>query len=309
MASRCGDAIFFCTPAWGVTTAWLRQYTQRLVRHFASFTGEAAVHRAAAARAGNLDDVPDEARKKLRGAWLTWRIVVRTHQRYAAEGDIIPEKEVDLSLDPSDLAVSVSPWYEDFMLHRRINRRPRDHNIVIFDGNAKLRRWRVCGRPLATLMRSRRLGKFTAISCPETRAKGCRHCAKHHCKMTSQRRVRGKRPAPVRLLAHRKAQALLDAADAEPYEVAIASGDAHDGAAPARHGVRADTVSRLALTEYWSKCQGYMASASDQAALAASKCQTHKEAVKGPPSGQLSGGWLVACDPDGYILLSIPPVK
>ena len=119
---------FFCTPAWGVTTAWLRQYTQRLVRHFASFTGEAAVHRAAAARAGNLDDVPDEARKKLRRAWLTWRIVVRTHQRYAAEGDIIPEKKVDLSLDPSDLAVSVSPWYEDFMLHRRINRRPRDYN-------------------------------------------------------------------------------------------------------------------------------------------------------------------------------------
>eukprot|EP00959_Pyramimonas_sp_CCMP1952_P020174 425673-Pyramimonas_sp.AAC.1 len=59
---------FFCTAGWGATTAWLRQCTQRLARHFASLTGEAAVHRAAARRAGGLADVPDEARKKLRGA-------------------------------------------------------------------------------------------------------------------------------------------------------------------------------------------------------------------------------------------------
>ena len=41
---------FFCTHAWGVSTEWLRPYTQRLNRHFASFTEEAAVHQAAAVR-------------------------------------------------------------------------------------------------------------------------------------------------------------------------------------------------------------------------------------------------------------------
>ena len=54
---------FFCAAAWGVSTAWLRQFAQRLVRHFASVTGEAAVHRAAAHRAGRLADVPEGARR------------------------------------------------------------------------------------------------------------------------------------------------------------------------------------------------------------------------------------------------------
>ena len=47
----------------------------------------------------------------------------------------------------------------------------------------------LCGRPLARLMHSRQLGKFTAISCPETRAKGLRYCVKHHCKSSERRKA------------------------------------------------------------------------------------------------------------------------
>ena len=43
--------------------------------------------------------------------------------------------------------------------------------------------------------------------------------------------VRGKQAAPARVVAHRKTQALLDAADAEAYEVAVVSGGAEAGSA------------------------------------------------------------------------------
>ena len=53
----------FMNNAWGVTTAWLRQVSQRLVHHFASFTGEAAVHESEALRNGQT--APDHAKSKL----------------------------------------------------------------------------------------------------------------------------------------------------------------------------------------------------------------------------------------------------
>lgn len=66
---------FFIRPSWGVTTSWLRQMSRRLVHHFASFRGEAAVHLAEAAERAASDIVPDKSHLKILKAWLLWRLV------------------------------------------------------------------------------------------------------------------------------------------------------------------------------------------------------------------------------------------
>ena len=44
VAAGRGVAVLFPEQRVGITTAWLRQMSQRLAHHYASFTGEAAVH-------------------------------------------------------------------------------------------------------------------------------------------------------------------------------------------------------------------------------------------------------------------------
>ena len=65
----------FLMPQRGGTTAWLRQFSQRLLHHFASCRGEAAVHLEAARRSGNVHLVPNHSHIKLQVAWCMWRLV------------------------------------------------------------------------------------------------------------------------------------------------------------------------------------------------------------------------------------------
>eukprot|EP00959_Pyramimonas_sp_CCMP1952_P045827 957775-Pyramimonas_sp.AAC.1 len=46
---------FFVTNSWGVSTAWLRQFTERSARQHVSFQTEAVAHEREAARVGDLD--------------------------------------------------------------------------------------------------------------------------------------------------------------------------------------------------------------------------------------------------------------
>jgi hypothetical protein len=66
---------FFITTSWGVSTAWLRQHTQRLTLQFASFVSEAEVHDAELERASADRRAPHRADLKLKQAWLMWRLV------------------------------------------------------------------------------------------------------------------------------------------------------------------------------------------------------------------------------------------
>lgn len=67
---------FFVAKTWGVTVRWLRQFSRRLVHHFASFRGEAKVHFAEAKHEGKTADIPDQAHLKLFRAWIYWRLVL-----------------------------------------------------------------------------------------------------------------------------------------------------------------------------------------------------------------------------------------
>ena len=80
----------------------------------------------------------------------------------------------------------------------------------------------------------------------------------------------------------------MDTASAEPYEVAVR--------------VPADSIPRESLHSYWLQCDTFMPLASPPADLEATRCSTHKESTTRAPIGQRSGGWLIACASDGYIL-------
>ena len=72
---------FFLWSGWGVSARWLRQMSRRLVHHFASFQGEASVHRAEAAYQGDLAVAPNRADLKMLRSWIIWRVVVRMVER------------------------------------------------------------------------------------------------------------------------------------------------------------------------------------------------------------------------------------
>ena len=105
LATCCRHAIFFRTSAWGVTTAWLRQYTQRLVHQFVSFEGEAKVHTAAASRCDHLGIVPDAPEHKL---------AHMAHRRPLAPtglvtGGAVPTDLLAVALPHTQLARSIDP--------------------------------------------------------------------------------------------------------------------------------------------------------------------------------------------------------
>ena len=302
--------LFFLTHAWGVSVEWLQQFSQRLLRHFASFTGEAAVHMATARRLHERNLVPVEARLKLRSAWLIWRIVIRANQYFRSVGQQIPGDLLDLTLQPNVLAEKVNPWYENFMFDRRVQSAPKDVSLAIFDGNQKLRRWRTCGHPLVHLLQCEALGKFTAVSCPDNRCWGKKRCASHDYQAPQNKRIRSKAtPAPV-VLEHRKKAALVDDKLGPTYEVAIASAaDVHIlGAAARRRWVPDDVVDKGAVQAYWNQgIADHLPAASTLADLQSVCCKTHKEGRvtgkrlvgKGKCFLRLAGGFLVACSPCG----------
>ena len=88
--------------------------------------------------------MPQGSRHKIKEAWLSWRIVIRTNQ-HQAEFPAAAVPVLDLNEEVHVLAQNILHWYEPYMLTRRIRQVPNDIKLVVFDGNAKLRRWRVCG--------------------------------------------------------------------------------------------------------------------------------------------------------------------
>ena len=72
---------FFLWSDWRVTTAWLRQISKRLVSHFASFEGEAPVHKAEAALFGGEDISHTQNWKRIFRAWIVWRVALGIEER------------------------------------------------------------------------------------------------------------------------------------------------------------------------------------------------------------------------------------
>lgn len=295
--------VFFMWQGWGVTTAWLRQMSRRLVHHFASFCGEAAVH---AGEASYLDDItppPARADLKLMRAWVVWRALLRMEERAEALGQPC---SLNLIQNSEAMLGDMWCWYPDFMLQKRVSlcrQAGEDLSKVVVDGNQKLCR-RVCGRPVAELTECKPLGLFTATPCSCTPAFKQRRCQKHS--LASAPQDRGPEQSEV-IVQHRRQRVLRAAADGEPYQVLLKlEEDCDNPNAPGRW-VAAEHVTAGQLYDYWSKQEatGYVATKSPPNDLASTICSTHKESVKGYKKLVRQGrlcGWLIATTSNGMIV-------
>lgn len=302
---------FFLYARWGVSAAWLRQMSRRLVTHFASFRGEAKTHRAEAKDMGLLHCIPDKAHLKLFRAWLVWRLI-----RRVGEYEVVPNvkawlsRRLNIIAPVRELLDQVWSWYPGVMLDRRIAQsRSLGENLSkqIVDGNLKLSS-RVCGRPVAELLECREVGMFTATPCSCTPLFKKRRCAKHD----SQNVPSDPGPDQAEVItAHRRHRMLREEWCAEPYDVRLTPRDQVGQPNCPSRWCAAEHVTPGQLHEYWAtqEANGYTAAKSAPGDLAATTCKTHKESSSGYSKlvrqGRLSG-WLIATTSNGIIVHAKP---
>lgn len=298
---------FFLWTTWGVSTRWLRQMSQRLVHHFASFQGEAAVHRSEAAYEGDLAVVPDRADLKLLRAWIVWRVLIRLVER-APDSECRHPLGVTMNLvhQVEPMLADMWEWYPQHMLQRRLRQcrsLGEDVTRLVVDGNMKLSR-RICGRPVAELTHSRELNLFTATPCSCTPVFKGRRCSKH--RVSSPPDDPGPAQSEV-IISHRRRRVLRDYVEGEPYDVQLKAKDWLDDPAHPTRWTSADMVTAGQLHEYWAKQEkdGYVAMKSPPHDLASTSCTTHKEGTRGYKKLVRQGrlcGWLIATTSNGFVV-------
>jgi hypothetical protein len=290
---------FFTCNTWGVSAAWLRQFTERAALQHVTFVGEAEVHLQAAIRDGIVNIVPDKARLKMHKAWFYWRVVVRVHQRTGNAN----EELINLYLPMAELLEQIWSWYPEFMFERRVQMYADARRVaitIVIDGNAKLAR-RICGRPVAELMRCEPLGRYTATQCSEKPSRKRKQCEKH-----GRQAEHGPSRYPPQIevvVAHRRQRILQTSPTAEPYEVCLVPRGEENNPLYRRRWTQARWVTPKQLQEYWDKLDeaAYVPAASAQRDLGATSCKTHKEDTKTRRRARRCG-WLYAYTPEGFVI-------
>ena len=299
--------VFFLWSDWGVTTAWLRQMSRRMVHHFASFRGEAAVHVAEAKFSGDPSVVPPKSSLKLMRAWIVWRAVLRAEEHDLSKQDT-PGTPLSINLiqNTEHMLNGMWGWYPQFMLSKRVElcrQLGEDLSKLIMDGNMKLNR-RVCGRPVADLVESKELGLFTATPCSCTPAFKQRRCQMHN--VANPPEDRGPEQSEV-IIKHRRQRVLRGSAQGEPYQVQLKVKEQLDDPDAPTRWASAEDVTAGQLHDYWSQQEdaGYVAMKSPPHDLASTSCTTHKEGTRGfkrlVKQGRLCG-WLLATTSTGVIV-------
>ena len=301
--------VFYLWNDWGVTTAWLRQMSRRLVHHFASFHGEAAVHAAEAKFSGELAAVPPKAPLKLMRAWIVWRAVLRAEEHALSKQDpSAPGAPLSFNLiqNTESMLDGMWAWYPDLMLSKRVElcrQLGEDLSKLVMDGNMKLSR-RVCGRPVAELNESKEFGLFTATPCSCTPGFKQRRCQKHNV----SRPLEDRGPEQMEVIVkHRRKRVLRGNSHGEPYQVQLKVKDQVDDRDAPTRWVSAGDVTPGQLYDYWKQQEavGYLAMKSPPHDLASTSCTTHKEGTRGykrlVKQGRLCG-WLVATTSNGVIV-------
>ena len=300
--------VFFLWSDWGVTTAWLRQMARRVVHHFASFAGEAAVHRAEAAFTGSAGMVPAKAGAKLFRAWIVWRAIIRMEEHGLALESVYPgPRGANLLEDLEVLLDGIWEWYPEHMLAKRVaccRAAGADLSKLVVDGNQKLCR-RVCGRPVAEISESKALGMCTVTPCSCKPAFKQRRCRQHAASAPPS--DRGPEQSEV-ITGHRRLRVVHGAAiEGEPYQVQLKSKDSLDDSRVSGRWVGAECATAGQLYDYWSSWERgcYLPKASSPADLGSTQCKTHKEGMKGfrklVKQGRMCG-WLFAVTSTGLIV-------
>ena len=165
------------TPTFGVSWAWYAQFSRRLLRHYASFWGEAHVHAGVGASDRHIMS-PGRLQRHVRDAWFKITLLVRR---------LDMGLEATLRLDGPPCLIIQRMWqeYDKHMRLRRVaqlsSAGPLDDlaRVAVVDGNQKLTR-RVCAELCAYKMRSvPGLGLCCLAPCPSKPKTGSAFCCDH----------------------------------------------------------------------------------------------------------------------------------
>ena len=91
---------FFVAPRWGVSAAWLRQMSARILFQYSSFEGVAKVHAHTARATGDPELAAGCAPRWLLEAWMKWRVVIRAYEHEAASTEpVLTKLDLQMPLD------------------------------------------------------------------------------------------------------------------------------------------------------------------------------------------------------------------
>lgn len=164
--------VIMTSVTFGVTRGWYLQFSKRLHKHFASFSGEAEVHHSTSSSPGLSVRT---LRRSLQDAWLKISLFQRRVEM-GASGDF------RLDLPASELIKNIYFDYEQHMRRRRLAQvcaMGYTVTCLIIDGHQKLTR-RTCAEILACeLMGVPELGLRALIPCPDAPAMKSCFCEAH----------------------------------------------------------------------------------------------------------------------------------
>lgn len=305
-----GEAMkyFFISLRVAVTVEWLRQFSRRILFHYASFEGEAKVHRLEALVQRNLEDVPKNSKRLILRAWFLWRLVIRWEEHLATGVAVDVEAGINLREKVTALLAVAWGWYPAHMLTRRVAlAREKEVTLeaLVVDGNWKMS-GRICGRPCAEVMGSSS-GVFAVSCCSGEPAWKKRRCGLHDM---AQAPADPYPPQIEKIVSHRACVRLAGQQGRLPYQVFLKCRDPQHADLAGRWEA-ADHVTPTQLHEYWGQLEkvGFVQKQSSQGDLQACGCQTHKEAMKVQAQLVKSGrcnGWLFAVTPCGFIVHAKP---
>ncbi len=309
---------FMVTPRFGVTLAWYRQFSRRLIFHQASFEGEANVHKSPLLSVGRLS-------KNLLKAWLAMRVLERMWERGAQDSQLRLDEPAETTL-----GAQFTAYYAGM---RRLRARQCaagkvDTTLQVMDGHAKLTR-RTCCVAQCCAVPSAKLGAFCVTACPGTpqvltRQPKRKQESELHDAVRLKRRIlchdhQRVFEATQGNLLHRLQWIAPVGKSASDLAVPWVASSTADGSA---RRVPLDSLPRGALLEHLvhSSVQNFdppqdasvpleppLTDEATLAELAELNCKTskmtHVTAARAKPKRKnaRSGGFLVACADNGYI--------
>lgn len=306
------------SKTFGVTRSWYTQFSKRLLLHYSSFWGEASVHRRVDQN-GKHAISPGRFKNLVGKAWFVIRMVERSWERGQTGFSFRLDVKVEDSIGDH------FTYYYHGMRRRRFVRCRELHLVATFavvDGHQKLTRLvcrvlRVCVLPNASLVMK------TLIGCPDKPATGSCLCSKHALMANEPVAIFG--PRGVSLLqvrwtnsvaAHWDDLVSLWAAVPGQAKMRVKFNDLPDGELEKFQCREAAQKIQAEEDEEGDGAREVAQDVADDMTLqevADLECTTHKmskqrrtseDALAKKRRGRRarSGGFLVACTPEGFVL-------
>ena len=300
--------VFMVTPRFGVTRRWYRQFCRRLLFQYSSFWGEAAVH--ARAGTGGLRVLhPTNLRRLIAKAWFFMRMIERAWNRGQTSFSFRMDSKLESVLGPQ-----FKLYYAGMRQLRgiRAGELGLAADIAVIDGHQKLSR-RTCWVQRSCLLPFSRLGGAVVMGCPDTPARGCKLCSAHAAladrtlpplNSSGEKLVQLNWVSPFATSLDQMLHAWVGYDHQQKRRIPVS--DLPDG--------HLQIFQSRAANAELQECDEPPQEVSDEMTLQELldlECKTHKMGAESPlqtrakkrrKTARRSGGFLVACTPEGFVL-------